>query len=304
MDATPTRSETPAGRLLVAVDVDGTLLDTEFEDVLRPREIAALLAVRNAGHVVALCTGRNSRSVEGLLARSSPELADLPLILLNGAVVFGGAPRRRLSHRVLERDLLRRLVEIFRDHGALPMVYDVEDRGGVLYHEDRAANSVLSRYLARRRETVGAIEAVPDLLAVLPDSALEIGTIDRAEVVDPLTARIQGELDGLVKVVNTESLLARRAYRWAEVYHASCSKGAGARLLARTYGIPDARIVALGDNYNDLDLFAVAGTSIAMGDAPAEVRAAADHVAPPVAESGAAQVLERIAAGGFPAAAA
>jgi hydroxymethylpyrimidine pyrophosphatase-like HAD family hydrolase len=75
----------PGGRLLVAIDVDGTLLDSEFEDALRPREVAALLAVRAAGHVVALCTGRNSRSIEGLLRRGDGALADLPLVLLNGA---------------------------------------------------------------------------------------------------------------------------------------------------------------------------------------------------------------------------
>ncbi len=51
------------GSLLVAVDVDGTLLNTEFEDVLGSREIAAMDAVRAAGHVLALCTGRNLNSV-------------------------------------------------------------------------------------------------------------------------------------------------------------------------------------------------------------------------------------------------
>jgi hypothetical protein len=288
------------GRLLIAVDVDGTLLDSEFEDVLRPREVAALLAAREAGHVVALCTGRNSRSVAGLLSRCDPRLADLPLVLLNGAVVVGGEPRRRLAHRTLDQATLSRLVALFRAHGALPMVYDTDDRDGVLHHEAGNVNSVLARYLDRRRATVGAINVVEDLESVLPDEALEVGTIDREELVLRLSAAIARELGHVVRVVNTESLLSRERYRWAEVYHRDCGKGAGTLLLAAAYGIPRERIVALGDNYNDLDLFEVAGCSVAMGNAPAPVRAAADRVAPAVQASGGAVVLEEIAAGRFP----
>ncbi len=287
-------------RYLIAVDVDGTLLNTEFEDQLRPREVAAIAAARRAGHVVALCTGRNSRSVDGLLARSGGGLDDLPLILLNGAVVVGGEPRRRLVHAVLGRDTLRRVVEIFRQHGAVAMVYDIEDRGGFLYHEDCQANSVLTRYLARRRETVGAIVTVPNLLRHMPETALEVGTIDEHGLVRALSEQIRRELKEEVAVINTESLLSRHAYGWAEVYHRDCSKGQGVLLLAREIGILPENIIAVGDNYNDLDLFAVSAHSVAMGNAPAAVQAAADSIAPPVTDFGAAVVLEEITAGRLP----
>lgn len=304
-DRPPARRGSPAPRrrLLVAVDVDGTLLDTEYDDELRPREVAALHAVRAAGHLPALCTGRNSRSVEGLLAGSDGALGDLPLVLLNGAVVIGGRPRRRLAHRLLSGDTVRHLIRLFRVHGVLAMVYDSDDRGGMLYHEDRAANSVLARYLEKRRSGVGAIVAVDDLLAAAPPDALEVGTIDREPVIAALTAQLDRELGGRVRVVNTESLLSREAYRWAEVYHHACGKGQGVLTLAEAAGIAQADIVAIGDNYNDLDLFAVAGHAVAMGNAPAPVRAAARRVTGPVTAGGAAQVLEEIAAGVWPPAA-
>ncbi|MFO7654944.1 MAG: HAD hydrolase family protein [Candidatus Krumholzibacteriia bacterium] len=293
-------SRPPADRLLVAVDVDGTLLDTEFEDRLRPREIAALDAVRAAGHLLALCTGRNSRSTAGLLERSAWQPSDLPLVLLNGAVVQGGVPVRRLSHHVLGATTVRRLLEIFHAQGAAAMVYDTEDMGGVVHHERRAVNEVLGRYLEIRRRTVGYIREVDDLLAEAPDAALEVGTIDRREVIEPLTAAIRAELDGVVSVVNTRSLLGRGEYLWAEVYAAGCHKGAGVRLLARTHGIREDAIVAIGDNYNDLDLFAAARWSVAMAGAPADVRARADRIAGRVQDGGAAEVLEEIAAGRYP----
>ncbi len=288
------------GRLLVAVDVDGTLLDSEFEDVLRPREADALRAVVAAGHVCALCTGRSNRTLEKVLASGGDGLAELPLILLNGAVVIGGEPRRLLAHHVLAEPVLRRLVELFHAHGTLAMVYDIDERGGLLYHEAREPNSVLGRYLQRRCSGTDACRAVPDLLACLPENALEVGTIDTFARVAELSRHVREELGDTVNVVNTQTLLARESYRWAEVYAAAASKGEGALLLAREYGIPAARIVALGDNYNDLDLFAVAGHRVAMADAPAEVRAAADRLAPSVTASGAAAVLEEIAAGTWP----
>lgn len=288
------------GRLLVAVDVDGTLLNTELEDVLRPREAAAIRNLCASGHVCALCTGRNRRSVDGLLASSGDDLAGLPLILLNGAVVMGGTPRRQLFRRELARDVVRRLVEIMHAHDALAMVYDTEERGEGLFHEDRSANEILSRYLERRRARIGACHAVADLVQHLPATALEVGTIDTTEKVAALTEQIERSLGDRVKVVNTETLLARETYRWVEVYHRDCSKGQGALLLASHYGIAAGNIVAVGDNYNDLELFAVAGHSVAMGNAPAMVRKAADRVAPPVTRSGAAIILEEIADGRYP----
>ena len=288
------------GRLLVAVDVDGTLLDTEFDQELRPREIAALDAVRGAGHVVALCTGRNLNSTGSLLARSGWSPPDLPLILLNGAVVWADSPRRRIACHVLPGDDVRALVRLFREHGTVPMVYGTDDEGGLLRHEARPVNDVLGRYLAGRRANTGGLEVVDDLLAVPWEQALEVGTIDERPRIEALTRAIGAALPGRVKVINTQSLLGGGLYYWAEAFHAASDKGAGLRTLAGHCGIARERTVAIGDNYNDLDMFAWAGYSVAMAGSPADVAARADYVTGAVAEGGAADVLERIASGGFP----
>lgn len=288
-----------AARLLVAVDMDGTLLDTETEDRLRPRELAALEAVRAAGHVVAICTGRNRLSLGRLLERSGWQPDDLPQVLLNGAVVDGGRGHGLLSRNALARPELRRLVELFRAHGALPMVYETEEAGEALLFEHGEANPVLASYLEHRRVHVGGLVGHADLLEVLPPTALEVGTIDVADVIEPLTAAIRRDLPGRARVINTRSLLGRERYFWAEVYHPACGKGAGVTRLAEAFGIDPAHIVAIGDNYNDLDMFEVAAVSVAMRGGPADVVRAADRVAEPVAASGAAVVLEQIAAGCF-----
>lgn len=284
-------------RLLVAVDVDGTLLDTEFEDILRPREIAALQAVRQAGHVVALCTGRNLNSTRGLLENSGWFPPDLPLVLLNGAVVWGGQPRRRLVSHELDRPRIRRLIEIFQEHETVPMVYGADDSGGHLHHESVAVNDILGRYLAKRRSAVGAVTGVSDLLDLDLDRALEVGTIDGRERIRALSAAVTAELGDVVRVINTRSLIGGGEFYWAEVFDRAADKGSGLRVLAEFCDIPLARTIAIGDNYNDLDMFAVAGWSVAMGGSPAEVLQSADQVTTSARTGGAAAVLEAIAAG-------
>jgi hydroxymethylpyrimidine pyrophosphatase-like HAD family hydrolase len=282
-------------RLLVACDMDGTLLDTECVGRLRDREIAALQAVRDAGHVVAICTGRNNRSLSTVLDLSQWHPADLPKVTLNGAVVDGGEPYRRLAYNVLERDVVQRLIEEFRAFGARAMIYGVDEEGGRVQAERQDVNPCLARYLRHREDIVGGLDWVDDLLVAAPAQALEVGTIDLAEVVVPLTAAIRAGLGDQVRVINTRSLLGEGQYYWAEVYHGACSKGTGLRHLAAAYGIAPGRVVAIGDNYNDLDMFAEAAVSVAMSEGPADVCAAAD-----VVTSSAAAVLEAIAAGTFP----
>ena len=287
-------------RLLVAVDVDGTLLDTEFEDVLRPREIAALEAVRQAGHVVALCTGRNLNSTRALLENSGWYPDDLPLVLLNGAVVWGDRPRRRLASAELDAVRIRRLVEIFHEHETVPMVYGTDDTGGHLHHETRPLNDVLGRYLDKRRGSVGSVAVVDDLLAIDLPRALEVGTIDRRERIMALSAAVTAELGDAVKVINTRSLIGNGEYYWAEVFDRAAGKGLGLRVLADFCGIPLASAVAIGDNYNDMEMFAAVGWSVAMAGSPDEVLARADLVTGTASAGGAAAVLERIAAGKWP----
>jgi len=287
------------GKLLVAVDVDGTLLDTEFEDDVSPRVRGAITAVREAGHLLALCTGRNRRSVDHVIASASGALDGVPCILLNGALVLDGADRV-LRASGLPRAVLGRLVELFRAHHVMPLLFTEDEAGGGVTIETQPPNSVLGAYLRRRAGNVGPVREVDDLLAHLPSSALELGTIDLVEVVLPLDAEIRRELGDHVQTVLTETLLARNEYLWLEVYQSDCNKGSGLTLLAESRGVPRARTVAIGDNYNDLDMFAAAGHRVAMGNAPEDVRSAADRVARPVSEHGAALVLEEIAAGLWP----
>jgi hypothetical protein len=70
------------------------------------------------------------------------------------------------------------------------------------------------------------------------------------------------------------------------------SKGHALATLAARYGIARHEVMAIGDHDNDVDMIAWAGIGVAMGDASSQVKAAADHIAPPLAQEGAAWAIE------------
>jgi len=86
--------------------------------------------------------------------------------------------------------------------------------------------------------------------------------------------------------------------RFLEFLAPGVSKGRAVRWLARRIGVPLGQALAVGDQYNDLEMISEVGHGIAMPSAPAAVLAAARYIAPPVGEEGAAQMIERIALDG------
>ena len=80
---------------------------------------------------------------------------------------------------------------------------------------------------------------------------------------------------------------------WAvDFTNVGVNKASAACVLAGMFGIDINQIIAAGDSYNDLSLLQASGLSIAMGNAPDELKAIADYVAPSVDEDGLAVAIE------------
>ena len=77
------------------------------------------------------------------------------------------------------------------------------------------------------------------------------------------------------------------------------NKSAGLEIICQRYGIDAAEVVAFGDGLNDIDMLRWAGQAVAMSNAPEQVRAAADIVAPSHHDDGVAAVIELLLEGGL-----
>jgi hydroxymethylpyrimidine pyrophosphatase-like HAD family hydrolase len=82
--------------------------------------------------------------------------------------------------------------------------------------------------------------------------------------------------------------------RFLEFLAPGVSKGAAVRWLARRAGVPMGAVLAIGDQFNDLEMIAAVGHGAAMPHAPLAVRSAGRYVAPPLSEDGSAQLIEQL----------
>ncbi|WP_255491659.1 MULTISPECIES: Cof-type HAD-IIB family hydrolase [unclassified Actinotalea] len=256
---------------LVALDMDGTLLDADHE--VDPSFWPVADELERRGVVLCAASGRQRATLEEMFGARAEGMV---LIAENGAdVVHHG---RRVSTSVVSRDAVVRAVETVRGlaHEGEP-VGTVLSGAGSAYVErhDDAFLGAVSRYYAR-------LECVPDLLAV-DDDALKVAVHHEVDV----AARTHPALAPLA----AEHTVVLSGEHWVDVMARGTDKGVALRRAQEALGVTAAQTAAFGDHLNDLELLAAAGMSFAMANGHPDVRAAARFVAPPHTENGVTRVL-------------
>ena len=283
----PTWPEEAVRYRLLALDADGTLLDPS--GALRPAVRRAVRSVQDRGIRVVLCTGRRYRTARPVLDALG---LSGPAIVQNGAIVKHGRTGRTLRAAYLPQNAYAGALRILRASGP-PAVYVDEPPGssvdlvaeqpaerGCAYHP------FLLEYLHANHEHTRWV----DSLAVAPSPAIVMLSAmgERArlsEIRQQLTAELGEEI--------RTNLIANQGYRGHILEVASQHSGKWPRLreIARSEGIADTEIAAIGDDTNDAEMIESAGLGVAMANAPESVRALADHITPSNDDDGAAQAI-------------
>jgi Cof subfamily protein (haloacid dehalogenase superfamily) len=265
--------ETPpeAIRLLVS-DVDGTLVrdDKSLPEANRD-EIAGLAAAGVATTLI------SARPPSGMLALSATLRLAGPMAAFNGGTLFDPDGTIRFAHRLdaADADAMLRLSD---EPGVARWVY----ADGAWFVTDLA-----NPHLARER-IAAAVEPV-----IRTDFAGLDGRIDKIVGVSD-DHDLLGQLEQRAKeMIGTRATIARSHPYYLDFTHPLANKGDGVAALAQAFGVELAQVAALGDMTNDLPMFARAGLSVAMGQAPANVRAAANATAATNEEAGVADAIVR-----------
>jgi hypothetical protein len=191
-------------------------------------------------------------------------------------------PGRLLYHRSLRPEVTVEIVRWCRERGLTPHFN---------YLEWMIVASDESRLEDFRLFAGGRLRVVPDILVRAHGPVTKVVAIGEGEhsldVLDEGRARFAGR---------AEVTLSHP--RFLEFLAPHVSKGMGVRWLARRAGVPLGQCLAIGDQYNDLEMISEVGHGVAMPSAPEAVKAVARYLAPPVGEEGAAQMIERIALDG------
>jgi hypothetical protein len=276
---------------LVAIDMDGTLLPT-FSQTISRRNARALKAAQEAGITVAIATGRRTAYTAPLLDGLGLR-ADMPLITSNGAVTrtLGGDPMDR-SH--LEARVARGLCGLLRPFGTLVFTFDQIGRGELVLEDLEQAHQRISLWVEANRD---AIEVVQPLEKALGDGndpiqGMVTGSLEKMKQAE--AALKDSELSNFCEAVRTE--YQARDLSILDLLPPGVSKGWALERLASRLGVDRRETMAIGDNWNDVDMLEWAGQGVMMGNAAQDLRTMAKvrgwKQAPPNDEDGVASVLE------------
>jgi 5-amino-6-(5-phospho-D-ribitylamino)uracil phosphatase len=281
---------------LLALDLDGTLLSSRGE--LSERNRLALGLARSQGVRVALVTGRRFRDARPLALELG---LDVPVISHNGALTKHARTLETVAVRLLPLRAAREVVRVGRGHKLDAMVSDDPTGLGVLIYDHVSDdNDALRRYITWSRRIHGeeaateSVRRVESLEAYLDHEPVHItfsGTCARMEA---LGEALKCELCGEIKVFAT--MYTKTDFALIDVLHPEASKGAGVAAAAREAGIERAEVMAVGDNFNDLEMLDFAGTGVLMGNADARLlgrEGSGLHVTATNDEDGVAQAIER-----------
>jgi len=269
---------------LLAIDIDGTLVNSRDELTSDTQE--ALIRAGRAGIHIVLATGRRySRTLHFV----EPLGIDVPLITATGALIKDPKDHRTLFQSIIDSHLLRQVLAIIDLCGYDPLLCADTFAQGFDFYNARAkvGTTELQEYLDLNPND-GRIW--PNLIADPPPGVFSVFTMGTKDQMLILEQILHGKLSGRL---STHVLRSPR-YRGflVEITPAGVSKWSGVRRLAESWGIEEASICAVGDDVNDIPMIRAAGLGVAMGNALAEVKAAADIVAPTHDENGLVQVVQ------------
>jgi Cof subfamily protein (haloacid dehalogenase superfamily) len=271
---------------LIAVDIDGTLLDSQWK--LPEANRSAIAEATRRGIEVALVTGRRYDFAMPIARKID---APLTMIVSNGALIRTQDGETHLRH-LLPREIAAQVLEItkpWRDGAGV--VFDRPREKQVILEVLETDDPIRSAYYARNKEFLA--QAVP---------------LESCLTEDPLQVMFSGKVapmrdaEGVLRAAQTaenfgiaSTVYESRDFAMIDVIHPRCSKGSSLKEWATLRGIARDEVMAIGDNHNDMEMLSFAGIPVVMGNSVPELRNFGWHETCSNDENGVAAAIEQFA---------
>lgn len=257
---------------LIAADLDGTLLDDTY--TVKPELMNAVNRCRYRGVEMAVATGR-------LYPSALPFVKDLgvtlPVIASNGAIIRDPQTGELIYDLPLAKDLAMEALRLTAGVTSQRFVNirdtfytDASDEASRKYSE------ALRIQFTRRIPLEDAVTEDPTMVVIR----------DREEEISRLTAILREHFGDRVYLANSKPF-------FVDINHPGVSKGAALLNLCRNIGINPEEVIAIGDGWNDLEMFKAAGIGAAVANAPEALKEKADFVCTKPSYRGVIEVIER-----------
>jgi Cof subfamily protein (haloacid dehalogenase superfamily) len=271
---------------LIALDIDGTLLDSTWQ--LPAANRRAVAEATRRGIEVALVTGRRYD-----FAIPIARMFDAPLTMIvnNGALVKTHDGQTHLRH-LLSRDTAERVLQAtmpWREGAGV--VFDRIRENQIILEVIDTDDPIRSGYYARNREFLSISKPLESCLTEDPIQVMFSGKVKEMREVEAVlrAAPFTGEF--ALAVTRYES----RDFSMIDVIRPEISKGSSLAEWATVRGYAREEVMAIGDNHNDLEMLSFAGIPIVMGNAVAELKTFGWHQTCSNDESGVAVAIEQFA---------
>lgn len=257
---------------LYVSDLDGTLLgpDGRLSDYSR----RALTELLEAGAHFTVATARAWGEI-------TPVLGDLPLklpvIAINGAFLTDYQSGKHLVINNLESATAESIYQRILEHDLLPFVVAFNGTEDCLYWERLINEEMLWYHDILELEKDKRLRHIERLTDALAEKVIAFAVMGPRANVSTLSLRLAGEYPGLL-----ENFLFENPYSpghwWLTIHDRRACKSKGIRSLVEMTGHSFENLTVFGDHINDIKMFRLAGTAVAVGNAEEAVKAAANLV--------------------------
>lgn len=271
-----TQSTTTQPIQLVALDIDGTLLNSQHE--MTDRVQKTLKKAMEQGVQVVVATGKTYISGQYVIERLG---LTTPGVYLQGTTIYNSDGSIR-QQSTLEPRIARQVITFAEDRGYNVAIY--------------SGKRILVRSMNKRVEELTTLyhEPMPEAIGSL-HNVVDTVPINKLLIVSPGDPRritaLRWQLG--MQISNGARLIQAGIADMLEVLPPGASKGAGLKALLKDLGVPTAAVMAMGDAENDIEMLQLVGLGVAIGNAGQQLKDVADEVVASNDEDGVAEAVER-----------
>jgi Cof subfamily protein (haloacid dehalogenase superfamily) len=262
---------------LIAIDVDGTLLDSNHKISQMNKDWIKIAT--DKGAILVLASGRPLNGLFEIFNELELNPNNHYLMAFNGAVVVKASDHSLIFERTLELQLTKSILRHLEQFPVTPIL----SRKQELIVDDANGYNVQGEAIANQMELV-VVDNLSDYLDYQPNKILVSAD---SSVIDQFSDAIQNPFLDSVDFVKSAPF-------YLEIIVKDTNKGSSLQYLSNLLGIDQTEVMAIGDNYNDVSMIEYAGLGVAMGQADEIIKRKSQYITDTNDENGVAKALREI----------
>ena len=279
---------------MVAIDIDGTLLNSKHE--LTEKTCEVLKEASKRGIYIVLTSGRMTKNVKSFCERIG---ADKYLIAENGASIIDLQTGQTIFSRYLSKEVVNKVLDFCEQNSVYYMVYtqnelivkNIKYMSLFFYKQNYNPNARIKQVVAGRDYINNIHENITKLMICDEDRSVYKSIVKELKKIDSIDVTPVPHIS--VKRMNIDGEEKELKYSYADISAKGANKWSAIEELAKMLGIKKSEIIAIGDNINDLHMIYNAGLGVAMDNGSPVAKKVANVVAPSNDKDGVAQIVEK-----------